>query len=118
MDSFIIIILLLILSAISKVFKDWIHHEKVTQWGDWWDPEKSWKFKYKNGNKEEGEKFFLSTTALVFLTDGWHFFQMLCYSFWQLAFAIGVETGYHWTLNFIVLKAGYSFIFESFYKRR
>lgn len=32
----------------------------------------SWRNKYKNGNKEDGEKFLFSTTILCFLTDVWH----------------------------------------------
>jgi len=43
----------------------------------WFNPLTSWTNKYKDGNKEKGAKFFLSTTLLVFLTDGWHFFKSL-----------------------------------------
>lgn len=42
-----------------------------------WDPSISWKNKYKNGNPKEGEKFFLSKTLFVGLTDAWHFFKLL-----------------------------------------
>lgn len=42
-----------------------------------WNPEYSWKNKYKNGNPVEGERFRFSTTFLVSLTDGWHFFKLL-----------------------------------------
>lgn len=42
-----------------------------------WNPNKSWVNKWKNGDKAQGEKFFLSSTALVFLTDSWHLFKML-----------------------------------------
>ena len=45
--------------------------------GAWWNPQESWKNKWKNGNKEEGEKFFLSSTLLVSLTDAWHFFGLI-----------------------------------------
>ena len=45
--------------------------------GTWWNPQESWKNKWKNGNKEEGEKFFLSSTLLVSLTDAWHFFGLI-----------------------------------------
>lgn len=33
----------------------------------------SWKRKYKNGEKSEGEAFPLSTSLLVFITDALHF---------------------------------------------
>lgn len=48
----------------ASIFKNW--NPK------YWSKGVSWVNKYKNGNKEEGEKFPLSTTALSFLTDGWH----------------------------------------------
>jgi hypothetical protein len=37
----------------------------------------TWRNKYKNGDPAQGAKFFLSTSWLVFLTDGWHFFSFL-----------------------------------------
>ena len=42
-----------------------------------WDPTISWKNKYKNGDPKQGPKFPFSTTLLVGLTDGWHFFKLL-----------------------------------------
>jgi hypothetical protein len=42
-----------------------------------WDPQISWKNKYKNGNPSDGEKFFLSKTLFVGLTDAWHLFKLL-----------------------------------------
>lgn len=45
----------------------------------WIDPSISWKNKWKNGDYTQGEKFFGSSTFLVFVTDLWHFskFMML-----------------------------------------
>ena len=37
-----------------------------------WNPELSWVNKWKDRDPRKGERFFLSSTALVFLTDGWH----------------------------------------------
>ena len=42
-----------------------------------WDPEISWKNKYKNGDPKQGAKFPFSITLLVGLTDAWHFFKLL-----------------------------------------
>ena len=42
-----------------------------------WDPVVSWRNKYKNGDPDQGPKFPFSTTLLVGLTDGWHFFKLL-----------------------------------------
>lgn len=38
----------------------------------YWDPDISWRNKYKNGDPNAGAKFFGSTTFLVGLTDGYH----------------------------------------------
>jgi hypothetical protein len=38
----------------------------------WFYPQQSFKNKYKDGNPENGAKFPLSTSALVFLTDQYH----------------------------------------------
>lgn len=40
---------------------------------NWWNPNISWKNKYKNNDPTQGPKFFGSTTFLVWLTDAWHF---------------------------------------------
>jgi len=52
---------------------------------EFWDPSQSWTNKYKNNDPTQGEKFFLSTTSLVFLTDAWHLFKWLMLSFIALA---------------------------------
>jgi len=45
--------------------------------GNWWNPKESWKNKWKEGDKSKGERFFLSSTWLVSLTDAWHFFGLI-----------------------------------------
>lgn len=50
-----------------------------------WNPKVSWRNKYAGGDPQAGPAFFLSTTSLVFLTDGWHLFQFLMLSAFQLA---------------------------------
>lgn len=42
-----------------------------------WNPNISWRNKYKDGNPAEGEKFFLSKTLFVGFTDAWHLFKLL-----------------------------------------
>ena len=46
----------------------------------WFNPNGSWKNKYKDNDPTKGPKFFGSTTFLVFTTDAWHFFQMIMLS--------------------------------------
>lgn len=42
-----------------------------------WNPYESWRNKWKNGDRVQGEKFFGSSTFLVFTTDAWHLFKMM-----------------------------------------
>jgi len=42
-----------------------------------WNPTISWRNKYKDGDPTKGEKFFLSKTLFVGLTDAWHLFKLL-----------------------------------------
>lgn len=58
-------------------------------WG--WSSDKR---KYKPGTKEP--KFFLSTTWLVFTTDGYHFAQFMAANFLSVAFTFAL--GFNWWL--------------------
>jgi len=42
-----------------------------------WNPQVSWKNKYKNNDPLQGPKFPLSTTLFVGLTDAWHLFKLV-----------------------------------------
>ena len=83
MYSYLIIALVFaILSQIAKAIADKVQfhfHESVFKDlnQNWWNPEVSWQNKYKDGCEKFGEKFFGSTTFLVFITDAWHFFNWL-----------------------------------------
>ena len=39
---------------------------------NWFNPQVSWRNKYKNGDPENGSKFFLSTSVFVMFTDQYH----------------------------------------------
>ena len=71
--------LLVFLSGVSKGISDRIsfHYDTIPSWVNeqYWNPLISYKNKYKDGDKNKGEKFKFSTTFLVFLTDGWHLTQ-------------------------------------------
>lgn len=86
---------LLILAGISKAVKDrtmtgW-SGSKFKQWGfsrNWWDNQISWRNKWKinNGIASRVERFPLSSTVLVFITDAWHCFDLI----FMLSFAAGI----------------------------
>jgi len=65
------------------------------------------------------EKFPFSSTALVFLTDRWHAYQMLTYRFLYLGASFGI-TNKLWIvllLSFIVFPIVVGAVFEIFYGR-
>jgi hypothetical protein len=73
-------IFLLLLSGISEAIMDKLQfHYSLSIFSKYnplfWDPSISWKNKWKDGWKENGERFWLSSTLLVFTTDGWHLFK-------------------------------------------
>lgn len=43
--------------------------------GNFWNPSESWKNKWKNGDREQGERFWGSSTVFVSFTDSWHLFK-------------------------------------------
>ena len=80
----------------------------------WWDWNRSWVGKWKNGDRNQGEKFFGSSTFLVFLTDAWHFFKtimILSYCIAPLVYSpiFGI---YDFAIFFIV----HGLVFEGVYR--
>ena len=80
----------------------------------WMNKNQSWKNKWKNGDKEQGEKFIGSSTVLVGFTDLWHFSQLIFHSSWQLAIAI--QTDYI-LIYFLSIKTLFSLMFEMSYRK-
>lgn len=67
--------ILVILAAIAKAVMDTVqfhYAQSVFRYDDFWNAAESWKYKWKNGDKAQGEAFLWSSTLFVFLTDGWH----------------------------------------------
>lgn len=52
----------------TSVFRNAKHRQ-------WFDPSISWRNKWKDGDAGKGERFFGSSTFLVWLTDFWHFMK-------------------------------------------
>lgn len=79
----IFVTLLVSLTQVFKAVQDKLHYHFnksiFKNLGDWWNPFWSWRLKWKNGDKTQGERFFLSSTLLVWTTDAWHLFGALRY---------------------------------------
>ena len=53
-----------------------------------WDPDESWRNKWADGEKANGERFPGSSTVFVATTDAWHLFQALQYALIRIALTI------------------------------
>jgi hypothetical protein len=123
-----LIIFFLIIASISKSIMDTVnfHFEKsiFSKFKNnlWWDQKQSWKNKYKNKDPLQGSAFFGSTTFLVFLTDAWHFFQMLMlislFIIPILSLSLCITLSWYWLIIiFFIIKIIFSIIFELFWSK-
>ena len=78
MISLILVVLAGILNAAMDIIVSAIRYNKSVfmmlpkKWETFFDSTVSWKNKWKNGDPNQGEKFFGSSTFLVWTTDAWH----------------------------------------------
>lgn len=73
----ILTIVFSILSGFSKAICDLSEEEKLKGNPKYWHKRPSSVNKWKNGDKKQGEKFWLSSAQLVWLTDAWHLFGLI-----------------------------------------
>jgi len=57
---------------------------------EWFNPNISWRNKYKNGNPDAGAKFPLSTSVLVAFTDQYHLNNFINKAAWTTALVIKI----------------------------
>ena len=82
----------------------------------WMNPSISWKNKWKNGDINQGEKFFGSSTFLVFLTDFWHFAKSLMILFYVLS-VVMYKPIFNWYIDSIILYLSFTITFEIFFSK-
>ena len=82
----------------------------------WWNPTLSFNNKWKNGDSKQGEKFFGSSTFLVWTTDAFHFFQMIFLTYIFLAISLNTHITPYFFLDFIILKGIFQTIFQLLFK--
>jgi hypothetical protein len=73
----IVAVILGIIAGLGKGIRDTLaHHYENSIFSrynpNFWNPTLSGSNKWKNGDRKQGERFFLSSTLLVVLTEGWH----------------------------------------------
>jgi hypothetical protein len=67
----ILSIILFLLSAVFEAVMDFLQF-RYTKRNQFWNPQLSWMNKWDFSKVPRKERFPLSSTVLVFLTDGWH----------------------------------------------
>jgi hypothetical protein len=84
----------------SKGFNETImHHWKAFRHTfpdanpEWFNPDISWRNKYKNGDPDAGAKFPLSTSVLVMFTDQYHMNNFINKAAWTGAVVINICEG-------------------------
>ena len=84
-----------------------------------WNPEESWRNKYRNADPLAGPRFPGSTTIFVGLTDAWHMFKLLRNAFAVLASFVLLYAliGAWWALIYVVVsRITYGVIFTILYR--
>ncbi len=89
-----------------------------------WNPDITWKNKWKNGDRLQGEKFPLSSTLLVFTTDPYHMLRTYEHLSTSLAVIIPIkgkkEKFYVYLIDFLVISCskslGFYLTYESYYE--
>ena len=107
----ILTIVLILVASFSNAVMDVSSENNFSK--TWMNKTTSSGNKWKNGDKEQGERFFLSSTVLVGFTDLWHFAQLVFHSSWQLAIAIHMD---YILLYFVLIKVLFSLSFELIYR--
>lgn len=121
-----ITLLLILFAGIFNGLMDRISFHYYTipkSWNEnYWNPQKSWKNKWKNGDHKQGEKFLFSSTFLVASTDGWHALKMLMLLILTLSLTINIEYQLtkFWLLDyaliFIIVRAAFGLGFKTIYR--
>ncbi len=135
MITIILIILFLIIAAISDAAMDIIQFKfhssifsKSINFWYWFNPEESWRNKYKNRDPKQGPAFFGSTTFLCWLTDAWHFFQIIMISCFTICIILALNNLILLNCNklniliidvilFVIIKILYGTCFELFWNK-
>jgi len=118
MISIILIILAGLFNAAMDILKNKYHNSIFKKYKNkqWIDPTISWKNKWKNENPIYGNKFFLSSTLFVFITDLWHLFKTLMIISICLSIVF-YNPIFKWYIDVFIFYLGFTLTFELFYSK-
>ena len=69
------------------------HHAFPKAGSSWFDPNESWKNKYKNGDPHAGARYPLSTSVLIMFTDQYHLNNFINKAAWSSAIVFKIGEG-------------------------
>lgn len=90
-----------------------------TQNSTYWNPSISWRNKWKNGDPQQGERFFMSSTAFVGLTDGYHMLRTARNGFMVIGITIRLgekRKWYKYAIDSAILYTSYNLGFNLLYE--
>ena len=89
-----------------------------------WVKNLSWRNKWKNGDKKQGEKFFGSSRWFVLFTDAWHLFGLLFRVSFIIAYtSIGLLSNLSYfylfgvLVAYIVFATSFHFSYNNFFRK-
>lgn len=106
-------LILVIIAGVAKAFMDLSADGKLPQN---LDKANTWKNKWKNGYKDQGEKFPGSSTVFVAFTDFWHLMQLIFLNFLMAAIIL-YKPMVNPLVDFIILSVCLKVTFELIYRR-
>lgn len=106
-------LILVIIAGVAKAFMDLSADGKLPQN---LDKANTWKNKWKNGYKDQGEKFPGSSTVFVLFTDFWHGMQAIFLNCMIVAIFF-YKPIVNPVVDFIILSVGLRVTFELIYRR-
>ena len=79
----------------------------------WFNPDESWRNKYKNGDPEAGARYPLSTSVLIMFTDQYHLNNFINKTAWISAFVIKIGEGKRPLTHYLLDLAYYTFCHQA-----
>jgi hypothetical protein len=119
--------ILILISAVFEAVMDFLQFRLPNlsnhkwSYNDFWDPRYSWRNKWQYVyDIKVGEKFPLSSTVLVFLTDGWHLMKWCrnrCLDVAMFLVVVGVTDFWVAFCFTLAIRSAYGTIFEIVFRK-
>jgi hypothetical protein len=122
---FFVASVLLVIAGVADAIRDVLDHRfEESKFKNlnprFWNRILSGENKWKDGKRENGERFFLSSSLLVFTTEAWHLFKMIYIVSFSVAFMlIGTQCNNIWMLfllwvaaRFVVFGLVFTFVYK------